>query len=89
MQEASMTLIWEGRVDGNLDIVLEATGTVRCRTGITLAFIMDAVAKQYGTVRVSEHCKDHHGKEQWFFPATKERLCGRKSLATSGSRTNV
>lgn len=49
-QEAGMHLIWESCVDGKTDIVLMVHGKVRCEEGITLAFLMDELARRPCTV---------------------------------------
>lgn len=51
-QEARMFLVWEGRVAGNLEISIVSSAEVRCEEGITLASLIDEVARRVSTIVV-------------------------------------
>lgn len=68
-QEACMNLTWEGRVAGNLNITIGSSAEVRCEEGVTLAWLIDEVARSLSTVRVCTRNDDPEKEETW-----RERL---------------
>lgn len=81
-QEARMDLIWEGRVAGKLEITIESSAEVRCEGGITLASLMDEVARSVSTIRVCTRNDDSDREKTWpyFLADWNERLVRDTSL---------
>jgi hypothetical protein len=61
-QEAHGNLIWEGHVDGKVDIVLQANSSAFCKEGLTVPFILDEIARQSVTVGIGTYRHDSRGK---------------------------
>lgn len=71
-QEASMSLLWEGLVAGRLNKTMSVSGTARCEQGITLAFLVDKVAKTFGTVGISIREDEPKNTNVWKLSEAKD-----------------
>ena len=60
-----MYLVWEGRVAGNLKITIHSSAVVRCEEGITLASLVDEVARRVSTIKVCTRNDDSEKEEAW------------------------
>jgi hypothetical protein len=64
-QEASMRLIWEGYDAGKQKMTISASGMARCEQGITMALLVDRVAKTPGRVSISTRSDEHGSENVW------------------------
>ncbi|GAB7323710.1 hypothetical protein MBLNU13_g07178t1 [Cladosporium sp. NU13] len=71
-QEACMNLVWEGRVAGKRVIMMEAWVKVRCEQGITLALLVDRIAKRVDMVEILTLNDDPEKAEAWKSRVAKE-----------------
>lgn len=71
-QEAEMTLIWEGRIDGEVVMTLETHGKVYRAEGITLASLVDRMSKRTGTVEMRRAKRDPQDDEKWYYLKVKD-----------------
>ena len=59
-----MNLIWEGRIAGNVFVKIETSGKVHCEHGITLAMLVDGVAKASCQVKIWERNNDPENENE-------------------------
>ena len=64
-QKARMDLIWEGRVAGSVKIMIVSRNEVRCEEGITLASLVDEVARRVSTIEVWTRNDDSEKEQTW------------------------